>query len=132
MSIQGLNNKSQFDLSSIKGISNSINSNSTSSSSGGGSFTLGNGSGGVNSGLVGDNLGEGNLGLGDVNTKDQNVENALNSVAGESAIQQQFKNQLSLINLQERIQSQSRTTEILTNILKSRHDTALDAARNLK
>lgn len=131
MGIPGINNKSQFDLGNIKSLKNSVNSSSN-STTGGGSFDLGNGSGGVNSGLTGNNLGEGNLGLGDVNTKDANVENALNSVAGESAIQQQFKNQLSLINLQERIQSQSRTTEILTNILKSRHDTALDAARNLK
>lgn len=129
MSINNLNNNAKFNISNIQ----SLTSNTTSSSStSGGSFDLGNGSGGVNSGLVGNNLGEGNLGLGDVNTKDSNVENALNSVAGENAIQQQFKNQLSLINLQERIQSQSRTTEILTNILKSRHDTALDAARNLK
>jgi hypothetical protein len=127
MGIQGLNNRSQFDLSSIKGLSGSVNSSSN-STTGGGSFDLGNGSGGINSG----SLGEGNLGLGDVNTKDANVESALNSVAGESAISQQFKNQLSLINLQERIQSQSRTTEILTNIMKSRHDTSLDAIRNLK
>ncbi|MBI4853415.1 MAG: hypothetical protein HY819_16600 [Acidobacteria bacterium] len=127
MSIQGLNN-SNFNLGNIGSLTNR-----TSASTSGGSFDLGNGSGGVSSSFTGSNsVGEGNLGLGDVNTKDANVENALNSVAGENAIQQQFKNQLSLINLQERIQSQSRTTEILTNILKSRHDTALDAARNLK
>lgn len=128
MSIKNLNGPN-FSINSIQSLTSSTTSSSSTS---GGSFDLGNGSGGVNSGLVGNNLGEGNLGLGDVNTKDSNVENALNSVAGENAIQQQFKNQLSLINLQERIQSQSRTTEILTNILKSRHDTALDAARNLK
>lgn len=119
MAIQGLNN---FNLNNIQSLSNR-----TSSTNSGGSFSLGGGSAGV-----GNSLGEGNLGLGDVNTKDPNVENALNSVAGESAIQQQFKNQLALINLQERIQSQSRTTEVLTNILKARHDTALDAVRNLK
>jgi len=130
MAIQGLNN-SNFNLNNIRSLTGG-GGGAKASTTGGGSFDLGNGSGGVNSGLTGNNLGEGNLGLGDVNTKDANVENALNSVAGESAIQQQFKNQLSLINLQERIQSQSRTTEILTNILKSRHDTALDAARNLK
>jgi len=120
MAIQGLNNN--FNLGGIQSLSNR-----TSSTNSGGSFSLGGGSAGV-----GNSLGEGNLGLGDVNTKDPNVENALNSVAGESAIQQQFKSQLALINLQERIQSQSRTTEVLTNILKARHDTALDAVRNLK
>jgi hypothetical protein len=131
MSIQGLNNKSDFNLGTIRSLAGNASSSTTNST--GGSFDLGNGSGGVNSGFTGNNnIGEGNLGLGDVNPKDSNVENALNSVAGDSAIQQQFKNQLALDNLQERIQSQSRTVEILTNILKSRHDTALDAARNLK
>ena len=122
MPIQGLS-ANNYDLSSIR----SLNNRSTANNTTGGSFSLGGGSAGV-----GNSLGEGNLGLGDVNTKDPNVENALNSVAGESAIANQFKNQLALINLQERIQSQSRTTEVLTNILKARHDTALDAARNLK
>lgn len=122
MAIQGLRNN--FSLADINSLGSS---NRTSSTNSGGSFSLGGGSAGV-----GNSLGEGNLGLGDVNTKDPNVENALNSVAGESAIQQQFKSQLALINLQERIQSQSRTTEVLTNILKARHDTALDAVRNLK
>ncbi len=124
MAIGGLknNNYSLADINSLGG-----SNNRTSSTNSGGSFSLGGGSAGV-----GNSLGEGNLGLGDVNTKDPNVENALDSVTGESAIQQQFKNQLALINLQERIQSQSRTTEVLTNILKARHDTALDAARNLK
>lgn len=121
MPIQGLSGGS-YDLSGIRSLTNNRTSNTT-----GGSFSLGGGSAGV-----GNSLGEGNLGLGDVNTKDPNVENALNSVAGESAIAQQFKSQLALINLQERIQSQSRTTEVLTNILKARHDTALDAVRNLK
>lgn len=121
MSVQGLKN-SNFSLGNIGSLTNR-----TSASTSGGSFDLGNGSGGVNPGAA-----EGNIGLGDVNAKDPNVENALNSVAAENTIQQQFKNQLSLINLQERIQSQSRTTEILTNILKSRHDTSLDAIRNLK
>ncbi len=123
MGIQGLNN---YNLDSIKGLSNSTR---TSASTTGGTFDLGGSSGGSGNS---NNIGEGNLGLGDVSSKDTNVESALNSVAGESAIQQQFKNQLSLINLQERIQNQSRTSAILTNILKSRHDAALDAARNLK
>lgn len=128
MGIEGL--KNNYSLAGIGSLQGNVNSRSNAAT--GGAFDLGAGSGGVNSGFTGDSVGEGNLGLGDVNTKDGNVENALNSVAGESAIQQQFKNQLSLINLQERIQSQSRTTEVLTNILKSRHDTALDAIRNLK
>ena len=119
MAIQGLNN---FNLNNIQSLSNR-----TSSTNSGGSFFLGGGFSGV-----GNSLGGGKLGLGGVYKKKPNVENALNSVAGESAIQQQFKNQLALINLQERIQSQSRTTEVLTNILKARHDTALDAVRNLK
>ena len=124
MAIGGLKNNN-YSLADINSLGSS--NNRTSSTNSGGSFSLGGGSAGV-----GNSLGEGNLGLGDVNTKDPNVENALNSVAGESAIQQQFKSQLALINLQERIQSQSRTTEVLTNIMKARHDTALDAARNLK
>ncbi len=124
MAIQGLN-QSQYNLNNIR----SLTGNASASTSSGGTFDLGgSSSSSSNSG----NIGEGNLGLGDVNSKDANVESALNSVAGESAIQQQFKNQLSLINLQERIQNQSRTSAILTNILKSRHDAALDAARNLK
>lgn len=126
MAIQGLGN-SQYNLGNIQ----SLGGGSRSATASGGSFNLGGSSSGGGSG-VSNSLGEGNLGLGNVSSSDPNVQNALNSVAGESAIQQQFQNQLALINLQDRVQSQSRTTEILTNIMKSRHDTALDAARNLK
>lgn len=136
MSIQGLGNNSLFNLNNIRTLAGSSGSAST-SGSGGGVFSLGgNGGGGSstagNGNATSNDVGDGNLGLGDVNSKDGNVSDALNSVAGESALQQQFKNQLSLINLQERIQTQSRTVEILTNILKSRHDAALSAARNVK
>ena len=126
MSIQGLGNNSLFNLNNIRTLAGT---NASSKGSNGGSFDLGSGS---DSGTLGNNVGTGDLGLGNVNGKDANVEKALDSVAGESAIQQQFKNQLALVNLQERVQSQSRTVEILTNIMKSRHDAALSAARNLK
>lgn len=124
MSIQGLNNNSLFNLSNIKSLAGGGTRNATS----GGSFDLG----GNSSSNSSNSIGEGNLGLGDVNSQDSNVSDALGSVAGENALQNQFKNQLALVNLQERIQTQSRTVEILTNILKSRHDAALSAARNLK
>jgi len=130
MSIQGLNNSSFFNLNNIRTLAG--NNSSSSSSSTGGSFDLGGNNGSSTSGSFNDTGTGNNLGVGDVNSKDPNVSSALDSVAGESAIQQQFKNQLSLINLQERIQSQSRTVEILTNILKARHDAALSAARNVK
>lgn len=122
MAIQGINN-SFFDLSSIR----SISGGAASRKSTGGVFDLGGGS----SSSV-DNIGNGDLGLGNVNSRDPQTANALNSVAGESALQQQFQNQLALINLQERIQSQARTVEVLTNILKSRHDASMSAVRNVK
>ncbi len=122
MAIQGINN-SFFDLSSIR----SISSGAASRKSTGGTFSL---DGGSSSSV--NNIGNGDLGLGDVNSRDPQTANALNSVAGESALQQQFQNQLALINLQERIQSQSRTVEVLTNILKSRHDASMSAVRNVK
>jgi hypothetical protein len=124
MAIQGLGNYGLNNIQSLGG------GRAATTGSSGGSFSLGGVSG--NGPSINNDLGEGNLGLGNVNSQDPNVQGALNSVAGESAIQQQFQNQLALINLQDRVQSQSRTTEILTNIMKSRHDTALDAARNLK
>ena len=124
MSVQGLNG-GLFDLGSIRSLAGG--SGAASKTSSGGSFDLGG-----SSTSSSNNVGDGNLGLGDVSAKDQNVESALNSVAGESAIQQQFRNQLALVNLQERVQSQSRTVEILTNILKARHDASLSAARNVK
>jgi hypothetical protein len=124
MAISGINNDSIFNLSSIRSLAG--NSNST-SRSGGGSFTLG-GSGGLDT----EGVARGGTNIGDVNSSDGTVDQALNSVAAENALQQQFKNQLALVNLQERVQTQSRTVEILTNILKSRHDASLSAARNLK
>jgi hypothetical protein len=134
MSIQGLNNSSLFNLNNIRTLAGG-NNTSNSSSSTGGSFDLGSSNGSSSGNATGSNIdgiANGNLGIGDIQSRDSNVDSALNSVAGESAIQQQFKNQLALVNLQERIQSQSRTVEILTNILKSRHDAALSAARNVK
>ncbi|MBL8151200.1 MAG: hypothetical protein JNN15_14850 [Blastocatellia bacterium] len=119
MAIQGLGNNF-FDLSSIRSIAGG------SAARTGGSFDLGGNAG------VSNNLGQGDLGLGNVASSDTTTEGALNSVAGESAIQAQFRNQLALINLQERIQNQSRTVEILTNVLKSRHDASMAAARNVK
>lgn len=132
MSIQGLNNGSLFNLGSIRSLAGS---GSGSSSSSGGSFSLG---GGSSSGSMGpasndiSSVGQGNLGLGTVPSNSPDVSNALNSVAGDSALSAQFQSQLALVNLQERVQNQSRTVEILTNVLKSRHDAALDAIRNVK
>ncbi|MEW6730589.1 MAG: hypothetical protein AB1489_04550 [Acidobacteriota bacterium] len=127
MAIQGLNNNNLFNLSNIRTL---VGGNRTAGS--GGSFSLGrsNGSFGLNE--IDNTATGGSLGLGDVSSQDPNVSDSLNSVVAENALQEQFQNQLALINLQERVQSQSRTTEILTNILKSRHDAALSAARNLK
>jgi hypothetical protein len=134
MSIQGLNNNSFFNLNNIRTLAGGSSSSSASSKSGG-SFDLGN-SGTTGSSVFGgsDVSDAGTTGpdIGNVGPRDSNVDSALNSVAGESAIQQQFRNQLALVNLQERVQSQSRTVEILTNILKARHDAALSAARNVK
>lgn len=128
MSIQGLGNNNFFNLNNIRSLAGNSNATST-----GGSFTLGDGSGTGSTGSTNFNqVGSGDLGLGDVPGRDQNVETALNSVAGDSALQQQFRNQLALVNLQERVQAQSRTVEILTNILKARHDASLSAARNVK
>lgn len=129
MSIQGLNNGSLFNLGSIRSLAGS---GSTSSS--GGSFSLGSsnsGSSGGGSDISSVGTGD-NLGLGDVPSNSPEVSGALNSVAGDSALSAQFRNQLALVNLQERVQNQSRTVEILTNVLKSRHDAALDAIRNVK
>jgi hypothetical protein len=123
MSISGLNNNSLFNLNNIRTLSGS----GTASATRGGAFDLGSGNSVNNS-----NVGNGDLGLGDVSSRDANVEQAVGSVAAENALQQQFKNQLALVNLQERVQSQSRAVEILTNILKARHDAALSAARNVK
>ncbi|MCS6884705.1 MAG: hypothetical protein RMM17_03055 [Acidobacteriota bacterium] len=123
MAIQGINN-SFFDLSSIRSIASSPASRRSS----GAGFDLG----GTTSTSNVDNIGNGDLGLGNVNPNDPQANRALNSVAAENALQQQFQNQLALISLQERIQSQSRTIEVLTNILKSRHDASMSAIRNVK
>jgi len=133
MSIQGLNNNSFFNLNNIRTLAGG--SSSSASSRSGGSFDLGN-AGTTGSSVFGgsdvSDAGTNGPDIGNVGSRDSNVDSALNSVAGESAIQQQFRNQLALVNLQERVQSQSRTVEILTNILKARHDAALSAARNVK
>jgi len=125
MPVQGLDN-SFFDMSSIQTLAGQ---GGNSSGTRGKVFGLDSSDPGNSNNS---SIGEGNLGLGSVPSQDPNTAAALNSTASDNALQNQFRTQLALVNLQERVQNQSRTVEILTNILKSRHDASMSASRNIK
>lgn len=54
------------------------------------------------------------------------------AAAMEENITRQFKYQLMLLRLQEKIQNEALTVQLISNIMKARHDAIMECIRNIK